>query len=38
VNEANIEVEEEEPEIDLSLNLDEEEIVVSRGGVDYSHW
>jgi hypothetical protein len=38
VNEANIEVEEEEPEFDLSLNLDEEEIVVSRGGVDYSHW
>jgi hypothetical protein len=38
VNEANIEVEEEEPEIDLTLNFDEEEIVVSRGGLDYSHW
>eukprot|EP00980_Cylindrotheca_fusiformis_P002260 scaffold517_cov119-Cylindrotheca_fusiformis.AAC.43 len=38
VDKNSLEEDEEEPEIDLSLNLDEEEIVVARGGVDYSHW
>ena len=38
MNEAEIVVEDEEEEIDLSLNWEEEEIVVSRGGVAYSKW